>query len=116
IKDAEVILSAGPEGVRIISEDTLKKLEGKTRVLADVNAVPPTGVENLDPNDDMEEFMDGIYGVGSLAIGGLKRKAEKALLERTMKRDKGILDYEAAFEAVKEEIEMPSAKATPTTS
>ncbi|KXB05978.1 hypothetical protein AKJ51_04380, partial [candidate division MSBL1 archaeon SCGC-AAA382A20] len=32
IKDAEVILSAGPEGVRIISEDTLKKLEGKTRV------------------------------------------------------------------------------------
>lgn len=83
----------------------MKKLTGKTRIVADVNAVPPTGVENLDPNDDMKEFMEDIYGIGSLAIGNVKRKAEKALLERTMESDKGVLDYEAAFATVKEETE-----------
>lgn len=107
IYDADVILSAGPEGVRIVPEDILEKLEDKPRMLADVNAVPPTGVENLDPNDDVEEFMDGIYGIGALAIGNLKRKAEKALLERTKESDKGILDHVAAYETVKEEIELP---------
>lgn len=109
IKDADVILSAGPEGIRIISEDVLEKLEGKTRIVADVNAVPPTGVANLDPNDDVKEIKDGIYGIGALAIGNLKRKAERALLIRTKDSDKGIFDHQEAFEAVKEELEMPEA-------
>ncbi len=104
IKDAQVILSAGPEGIRIVSKDILEGLEKETRIIADVNAVPPTGVEGVDPDDDVEEFMDNIYGIGSLAIGNLKRKAEKALLKRTKESDEGILDYEKAYETVKEEM------------
>ncbi len=104
VKDADVIISAGPEGVRIVSEEILKELQDKPRVVADVNAVPPTGIENLDPNDDAEEIMDGIYGFGALAVGGLKRKVEKELLIRAKDNDKGLLSHEAAFEAAKDEL------------
>lgn len=104
VMDADVIISSGPEGVRIVSEEILKKLQDKPRVVADVNAVPPTGIENLDPNDDGEEFMEGIYGFGALATGGLKRKVEKDLLTRAKESDKGLFDHESAFEAARDEL------------
>ncbi len=104
VEDADVIVSAGPEGVRIVSEEILEKLQDKPRVVADVNAVPPTGIENLDPNDDGEEIMEGIYGFGALAIGGLKRKVEKDLLTRAKESEKGLFDHESAFESAKNEL------------
>ncbi|KXA98942.1 hypothetical protein AKJ39_00095 [candidate division MSBL1 archaeon SCGC-AAA259J03] len=104
IKDADVILSTGAEGIRTISEDVLEKLDGKPRVICDTNAVPPTGIEGLDPNDDMERINENLYGIGALAIGNLKKKIELTLLEQAKQAGKGIYDHQNAFELAREKV------------
>ena len=84
IADAEVIFAAAAAGVRVISAED-KALAKNLLVVADVNAVPPPGVEG------MELFMDGAalpgcnaLGVGPLAIGDIKYKTEAGLFKRML--------------------------------
>ncbi len=104
IKDADVILSTGAEGIQTISEDVLERLDGKARVVCDTNAVPPTGIEGLDPNDDMERISENLYGIGALTIGNLKKKMELNLLKEAKEADKGIYDYKNSFEIARERV------------
>ena len=71
-----MIFAAAAAGVRVISAAD-KAIAKNLLVVADVNAVPPPGVEG------MELFMDGAplpgcnaLGVGPLAIGDVKYKTE----------------------------------------
>src|SRR6185436_9941785 len=99
IADAEVIFAAAAAGVRVISAED-KALAKNLLVVADVNAVPPPGVEG------MELFMDGAplpgcnaLGVGPLAIGDIKYKTESGLFKRMLTSDKPVhYDFRAAFE------------------
>ena len=99
IADAEVIFAAAAAGVRVISAAD-KALAKNLLVVADVNAVPPPGVEG------MELFMDGAplpgcnaLGVGPLAIGDIKYKTEFGLFKRMLTSDKPVhYDFRAAFE------------------
>ncbi len=104
IKDADLILSTGAEGIETLSAEVLEKLDKTTRVVADTNAVPPTGIEGLDPNADMEEIQENLYGIGALTIGNLKKEIEQKLLKRAMASDKGIFDYDDAHELAKEKV------------
>jgi methylene-tetrahydromethanopterin dehydrogenase len=99
IADAEVIFAAAAAGVRVISAAD-KAIAKNLLVVADVNAVPPPGVEG------MELFMDGAplpgcnaLGVGPLAIGDVKYKTESGLFKRMIASDKALhLDFRHAFE------------------
>lgn len=104
IKDADVILSTGAEGIRTLSEEVLEQLDGKPRVVADTNAVPPTGIEGLDPNDNVEIIRENLYGIGALAIGNLKKEIELSLLEQARKAAKGTYDYQNAYELAREKV------------
>jgi methylene-tetrahydromethanopterin dehydrogenase len=104
VKDADVILATGKAGVMILPLDTLRKLN-KCKVVADVNAVPPLGIEGLDVKDDKREIYPGVYGIGALLIGALKNKLEKRVLMEAKKAKKGILDYRFAFEKAKQLLE-----------
>ncbi len=98
LRDADVILTTGKAGVQMISETVLKALlPGK--VVADVNAVPPTGIYGLSPNDELKEIAPGIKGIGALAVGVLKYDVEMEMLEaiRTSERFT-VLDENAAME------------------
>lgn len=79
LKKADVILCSSAPGVRIIEKDLLKKLK-LVKVMADINAVPPLGIERMKLEDDMREFASGIFGIGALIIGRLKYKLEKQIL------------------------------------
>ncbi len=90
IANAEVIFAAAAAGVRVISAED-KALAKNLLVVADVNAVPPPGVEG------MELFMDGAplpgcnaLGVGPLAIGDIKYKTESGLFKRMLASDKPL--------------------------
>jgi methylene-tetrahydromethanopterin dehydrogenase len=99
IADAEVVFAAAAAGVRVLSAADLA-LASNLLVAADVNAVPPAGVEG------MELFMDGAplpgssaLGVGPLAIGDIKYKTESGLFKRMIHSDKALhLDFRDAFE------------------
>jgi len=77
---AEVALTAGRAGVQILSREHLAAAR-KLLVAIDVNAVPPSGIEGLDPFADGKAIEGtGAVGVGALAVGNVKFKTEHALL------------------------------------
>ena len=76
---AEVILGTGAAGVRLLTGASLASLRGP-KIVADVNAVPPGGIEGLDPRDREKTLAPGVVGLGALVIGELKNKVESSLL------------------------------------
>jgi len=102
IVNAEVIFAAAAAGVQVVSKEH-KALAKKLLVIADVNAVPPPGVEG------MELFMDGAplpgcdaLGVGPLAIGDIKYKCESALFKQMLESKEPVaLDFRHAYALAK---------------
>jgi methylene-tetrahydromethanopterin dehydrogenase len=98
IANADVIFAAAAAGVQVISKEE-KAIAKNLLVVADVNAVPPPGV------DGMELFMDGAplpdsnaLGVGPLAIGDVKYKTESGLFKQMLASDEPLLlDFRHAF-------------------
>ncbi len=98
IENAEVVFAAAAAGVQVISKEQ-KAFAKKMLVVADVNAVPPPGVEG------MELFMDGAplpdcnaLGVGPLAIGDIKYKTESGLFKQMIdSKEPLLLDFRHAF-------------------
>jgi methylene-tetrahydromethanopterin dehydrogenase len=79
-RDADVILATGAAGVQLLSRRAIEALRGP-KIVADVNAVPPSGLEGVKPQDDGAEIAPGIFALGALAIGDLKFKTEASLLK-----------------------------------
>ena len=94
---AEVIFCAGTRGIQIIDKEMLQKVK-LLKVLADINAIPPLGVEGIKPDDDMRELAQGIYGIGALAIGRLKHETEIEMLKEVRRTGKGTYNYNFAME------------------
>jgi methylene-tetrahydromethanopterin dehydrogenase len=103
IANAEVIFAAAAAGVRVVSAEH-KALAKNLLIAADVNAVPPPGVEG------MELFMDGAQlpgcsalGIGPLAIGDIKYKTESGLFKQMIASDQPLhLDFRHAFAMARE--------------
>ncbi|MFN3476988.1 MAG: NAD(P)-dependent methylenetetrahydromethanopterin dehydrogenase [Candidatus Methylomirabilales bacterium] len=98
LKEVDLILATAKAGVQILSQAALEALP-PGKLVADVNAVPPTGIAGLDPSDDLKEIAPGIRGIGALAIGILKYDVEMEMLEtiRTSERFT-VLDDNSAME------------------
>jgi len=103
IRDVDVILAAGRAGVQIVSARQLAKAPG-LKVAADVNAVPPAGIEGLGAQDDGVALKgSGAVGIGSLAIGGVKYKVQSGLFRRMIEAEKPLfLDFRDAFALARE--------------
>lgn len=97
-KDAQVILAAARAGVRVIDAAMLAGASALL-VAADVNAVPPSGIEGVDVQADAVPI-DGTKarGIGPLAIGNVKYKTESGLFKRMIESDKTMaLGFRDAF-------------------
>jgi len=108
IRQSDVILSAGAAGIQLLPLNVLKDYGKRCKVVGDINAVPPLGVEGLKPTDKDVEFLPGIWGIGALAIGPFKSQIEAELFKRAVESSKGILDYKVAYEIAKS-IALPRA-------
>lgn len=98
VKDADIIWSVGKAGIQMLSKEQVSKLP-PTKILVDINLVPPYGIEGLKPKFNNEEFYPGIYGIGALNIGRLKYKVESSIFKKaTTSKGKTIFDYNYAFE------------------
>jgi methylene-tetrahydromethanopterin dehydrogenase len=102
MKKADVILCAPKAGVQVITKKILNELK-LAKVIADVNAVPPFGVEGIKLKDDMREIVPGIFTIGALTIGKLKYKLEKEILKEARRNNKGIVyNYNQALQLARE--------------
>ena len=61
--------------------------------MADLNAVPPLGVEGVEVQDSAAE-RDGAIVFGALGVGSLKMKIHKACIARLFERNDLVLDAE----------------------
>jgi methylene-tetrahydromethanopterin dehydrogenase len=92
IKKADVVMCAGVRGVRIIDKEMLNEVK-TMKVLLDINAVPPFGVEGIELKDDMREMLPGIFTIGALTVGDLKHKLEKEILRDARSNGKEVYNY-----------------------
>ncbi len=90
---AALLLNAGPAGVCLVPRSAWA---GRSSLLAaaDVNAVPPLGVEGVEVMDNGTE-RDGVKVFGALGVGGFKMKIHKACIARLFEKNDLILDAEA---------------------
>lgn len=99
----DIALCAAAAGIQVVS---LAQMAGSPtlKVVADVNAVPPTGAEGVDV------FADGVaipgtnaFGIGALAIGNVKYTTQHNLLKQMLEatEKKVYLDFLSAFETAR---------------
>ena len=100
---SEAALSAGRAGVRVLSKAQVEAAPNLL-VVADVNAVPPSGVEGLEVNANAAPLGSaGALGIGPLAIGSVKYKTEFGLFQRMMSATKPVhFDFRDAFALARE--------------
>ena len=67
------------------------------KAAADVNAVPPAGIEGVEVADNGTE-RGGATVFGALGIGGLKMKAHRAAVARLFERNDLVLDAEEIYD------------------
>ncbi len=104
---AHVILACAKAGVQVASAQELAGAEALL-VAADVNAVPPAGVEGVGVLDNGKPLAAGsgkAVALGALAIGNVKYQTEKGLFEAMLAAEKPLhLDFQAAFERARRHV------------
>ncbi len=103
LADAEVVFACGRAGMQILST---RNLAGAGRLLAaaDINAVPPSGIEGVAAKDDGAPLPGGHgVGIGALAVGTVKFRVQHALLKRLAEADKAVyLDFRDAYDVARD--------------
>ena len=111
LAQAEIVISAAAAGVQVITQaqlDTAKYL----KIVADVNAVAPNGVQGVDVGyDGVMLAGTQIYGIGAMAIGQLKYATQHQLLKQMLALDQDkpkYLEFMAAYNLARELSKNPS--------
>ena len=105
LDDSHIVIGAAKAGIRILREDQLKNAKNLI-VAADVNAVPPLGIEGVDVNDMgkvIESTPKKAVGIGALAIGDIKYKVHYKLFKMMVdEKAKPIyIDHNEAFKVAR---------------
>ena len=81
----------------------IRNLEPKAlwNKFADLNAVPPLGIEGIDVTDNAVQ-RDGVTVFGALGVGGLKMKIHKACIARLFDSNDAVLDAETIADVARE--------------
>ena len=96
LEGAELLLNAGGAGVCLVPREAWLGRSG-LRAAADVNAVPPLGIDGIEVTDNGAD-RNGVTTFGALGVGGLKMKIHKACIARLFDRNDLILDAETIAE------------------
>ena len=98
IEHTDVVICAAAAGIRVL--DLALFSQSKTlKVVADVNAVPPSGIDGVDAMTNGELIAGTqISAIGALAIGKVKYQIQQSLLKQMLTTDHVIhLDFNSAF-------------------
>jgi len=95
---AEIALCAARAGVRVLEAAQIEAAR-RLKIAADVNAVPPLGVEGVELTANGAPLgAHGAVGIGALAIGNVKYRTESGLFKQMTESPKALkLDFRQAF-------------------
>jgi methylene-tetrahydromethanopterin dehydrogenase len=106
IADTDIVFCTAKAGVQVLTGEVLKKA-GRLKVAADVNAVPPLGIEGIKRGHFGEPLAfagaPGAVGIGALAVGNVKYQLQNSLLRSMLQSEEPVyLDFRAAFGKARE--------------
>jgi len=107
LRDAELLLNAGPAGVQLVPRDAWVNLP-KLRVVADLNAVPPLGIDGIEVTDAGTD-RHGAKVFGALGVGNFKMKVHKRCIAKLFERNDFVLDAESIGEVARELVQSTPA-------
>jgi hypothetical protein len=100
LEGAVVVLSTGAAGKMLLPESVWKGHK-TLKALGDLNAVPPSGIENIKPHWDGKD-VEGQLIFGPIAIGGLKMKVQRSCIAKLFEGNDLILDAAEVYQVVRE--------------
>ncbi len=89
-------IAAGAAGV-VLAPRAVWAASPGLKVVIDLNAVPPVGVEGVEVGDKGQE-RHGVIGYGALGVGGTKMKIHRAAIARLFESNDQIMDAEEVYE------------------
>jgi methylene-tetrahydromethanopterin dehydrogenase len=105
LQDADIVISAARAGIQVLSAKMLASAP-RMVVAADVNAVPPLGIEGigvLDMGKVLTDTPKQAVGIGALAIGDVKYKVHTRMFELMINAEKPVyLSFPEAFDVARE--------------
>jgi methylene-tetrahydromethanopterin dehydrogenase len=104
VGSADVVLACAKAGVQVLSESQLA-IASNLLVAADINAVPPAGIEGIGMTDDgapLPAASGKAVGIGALSVGNIKYQVMRNLFEAMLQSDKPLfLDFRDAFDSAR---------------
>ena len=100
IDGAELLLNAGPAGVHLVPRGAWANRPG-LRVVADLNAVPPLGIDGIEVTDAGVD-RHGARVFGALGVGNFKMKVHKRCIAKLFERNDLVLDAETIGDVARE--------------
>jgi len=101
LQNADVVICAARAGVRILEQKNLDSA-GEIKVVADTNAVPPSGVIGVGMQylNTPVDYAGGTFSaIGALAIGNIKSQIEIGLFKQIQTSEKAkFIDFPEAYE------------------
>jgi hypothetical protein len=105
--DVELLLNAGPAGVHLVPRDAWAT-QPSLRVAADLNAVPPLGIDGIDVTDSAAD-RHGVKVFGALGVGNFKMKVHKRCIAKLFERNDQVLDAESIGDVARELVQSTPA-------
>ncbi len=100
LQGVELVIAAGAAGAVLLPKAT--RLATPTlKVVVDLNAVPPLGIEGFDVTDKAKE-RDGVIGYGAIGVGDTKMKVHKLVITKLFERNDQVFDAEEIYELAKQ--------------
>lgn len=96
LEDVELVISTGAAGVCLLPEK-IRKTNGSLRMVIDLNAVPPLGIEGTSVMDK-GVIREGVVCYGAIGVGDLKMKIHRAAIEALFTRNDQVMDAPEVYE------------------
>jgi hypothetical protein len=96
LRGKAVVIAAGAAGVTLLPSSVWQALPA-LKVLIDLNAVPPLGIEGIDANDKGTE-RGHVRAWGALGVGGTKMKIHKRAIQELFTSNDKVFDAEQVLE------------------
>lgn len=95
-QETDIIFAAGAAGVCFLPEGSLAQLSD-LQVAIDLNAVPPTGIADIQATDKVSD-RNGVICYGALGVGGTKMKVHKQAIQQLFESNDRVLDTSQIYE------------------
>lgn len=98
LEGAQLVIAAGAAGIVLLPKK-IRDTNTALKMAIDLNAVPPTGIEGVEPIDRGTQ-RENLICYGALGIGATKMKLHRAAIAKLFSRNDIVMDAEQVYDLV----------------